>query len=332
MPKLARWSTPGRTPDSNLEAWSARVSEIFRPYVADCTQFYDPTKVNTPRGTPDPMISWTAFPARLLGPDRLRAADSDRNEQDEYCEWSVQKRGGKIVRVTFTTEVPEYFAHLWDTDPDGLLKLYRRLVDPRVKLADLRDGDGDYLPINRWNHPSRSGRIAHLLQASNTLGAAVDLVARATVARRDANGKPVTEQQALIACARLGDPRRHSDPQIAGAVNGAAVGGAEITFANPPGLHLGRPRTAGMVTPDGADAARFWTIERGDPEHTVRARFEVPASKRYVVGDITIGGKPIQLGGQIAERVQVWVKALIKQGNHTPKAIPCGPRRARPCA
>jgi hypothetical protein len=331
VPKLARWNTPARTPDRDPDAWSAKVSEIFRPYVADCTQFYDPTKTSTPKGTPEPMISWVAFPARLLGPDRLRAAENDRSEQDEYCEWSVRKKGGKIVRVTFTTEVPEYFAHLSETDPDSLVKLYRKLVDPRVKLADLRDGDGDYLPINRWNHPSRSGRIAHLLQDTNTLGAAVDLVARATVPRMDANGKQVTEQQALIACARLGDPRRHSDPQIAGAVNLAARGGAEITLADPPGLHLGRPRTAGLVTPDGTDAESFWTIERGDPEHTMRARFEVPASKKYVVGDIAIGGKPIQFGGQVAERVQVWVKAIIKPGNHKPKVIPCGPRRARPC-
>jgi hypothetical protein len=332
VPKLPRWSTPARTPDKNPDAWSARVAEVFRPYVADCTQFYDPTKTSTPKGTPEPMISWVAFPARLLGPNRLKTAENDRNEQDEYCEWSAVKKGGKIVRVTFTTELLEYFEHLWETDQQGLLKLYRKLVDPRVEPGDLHDRDGDYLPINRWNHPSRSGRVAHMLQGSNKLSAAVDLVARATVPRVDASGKQVTEQQALVACAQLGDPRRHSDPQIAGAVNAAARGGAEITLADPPGLHLGRPRTAGMVTPDGTDAARFWTIERGDPEHTVRARFEVPANKRYVVGDITIGGKPIQFGGQVAERVQVWVKAIIKPGSHKPKAIPCGRPKARPCS
>ena len=201
-----------------------------------------------------------------------------------------------------------------------------------MKLSDLRDSEGRYRPINRWNDPSKPGRIAHLLQDTNTLGAAVDLVARATVPRVDARGQPVSEQQALVACADLGEPRRHSDPQIAGAVNTAARGGAEITLADPPGLHLGRPRTAGMVTPDGTDAAEFWTIERGGADHTVRARFEVPPSKNYLVGDITIGGKPIQFAGQLAERVQVWVKAVIKPGPHNPKPIRCGRRKARPCS
>lgn len=332
MPKLAKWSTPGQTPDKHRDAWSATVSKLFTPYVADCAQFYDPTKKSTPSGAPEPMLSWVAFPARLVGPDRFEVAENDRNEQDEYCEWSTFKRGGKIVRVTFTTEIPEYFKHLWETDPDGLVSLYQKLVDPRVKRTDLSDSAGNYLPVNQWNDPSTPGRIAHLVQGTNNLGAAVDLVARATVPRVDAKGKPVTEQQALVACARLGEPRRHSDPQIAGAVNAEARGGAEITFADPPGLHLGKPRTAGMVTPDGADASKFWTIERGGRDHTVRARFEVPARKKYVVGDITIGGAPIKFGGQLAERVQVWVRAIIKSAGHQPKALPCGPRKRRPCA
>jgi hypothetical protein len=330
MPKLARWSTPARTPDAHPDEWSATVSEMFDPYVADCSQFYDPTERNTPAGAAQPMISWLAFPASLVGPNRFVAAENNRMAQDEYCEWSAVKRGGKIVRVTLTTEIPEYFEHLSDTDPNALVALYQKLVDPRVKLSDLRDANRKYMPINRWNHPSQPGRIAHLLQGNNSLGAAIDLVARATVPRAS-GGKPVTEQQALVACASLGDPRRHSDPQIAGAVNTAARAGAEVALADPPGLHLGRPRTAGMVTPDGTDAATFWTIERGTPDHAVRARFEVPANKSYVVGDITIGGKPIQFGGQVAERVQVWVRAIIKPGSHKPAALPCGRRKQRPC-
>ena len=155
---------------------------------------------------------------------------------------------------------------------------------------------------------------------------------RSTVPKIDSGGKAVTEQQALVACGRLGEPRRHSDPQIAGAVNAAARAGAEISFADRPGLHLGPPRTVGMVTPDGADAGKFWKIERGDADHTVRARFEVPASKSYVVGDIKIGGQPIKFGGQVAERVQVWVKAVVKKGNHKPKAKPCGSSGAKPCS
>jgi hypothetical protein len=83
-------------------------------------------------------------------------------------------------------------------------------------------------------------------------------------------------QQQLTGCAGLGEPLRSSDPQIANAVNVAARQGDEIALADPMGLYLGKPVTAGMVAPDGADAGRFWKIERGDAEHTLRARFEVP--------------------------------------------------------
>jgi hypothetical protein len=151
----------------------------------------------------------------------------------------------------------------------------------------------------------------------------VDLVARATVQRID-DGRPVTNQQELVRCSGLGEPLRNSDPQIASAVNVAAGQGDEIAFADPPGLHLGRPLTTGMVTPDGADAARFWKIERGDAEHTLRARFEAPEQRGYVVGDIEIGGRPIKFGAQIADRVQVWVKVVIKPGDHKPKPKRCG--------
>lgn len=295
---------------------------MLRDYVAQFPQFYDRTQEDTPKSATAPMVSWVAFPARLRGPSRMEVADGDRVEQDEYCEWVVEREGGKISRITFTTELPEYYEHLFATDKKALVALYRKLVDRRVTLADLKDSRGRYQRENQWN-TSQPGRIAHLLQRNNNLGAAVDLVARATEQRIDANGKPVRNQQQLVQCAGLGNPFRHSDPQIAGAVNDAARGGAELSFGNPPGLHLGRPITAGMVTPDGADPAKFWRIERGDLNHTLRARFEVPGSKKYKVGDITIGGKPIRFGGQVAQRVQVWVKVIIKPGTHKRKAKRC---------
>jgi hypothetical protein len=328
MPKLARFSTPAREADRHAGAWSAAVSRIFEPHAdGHLPQFYDPTQRNTPPRTPEPMLLWAAFPARLRATipsqeERWRVADGDRNEQDEYCEWSVVRNPArKITRITFTSEVPEYWEHLFATDEQRVVDLYQELVDPRVRLAHLRGPDGGYDPRNRWNS-NRPGRLAHMIQGSNNLGAAVDLVANATVPRAR-NGRPVTNQQELVRCARLGEPLRNSDPQIASAVNAAAREGNEITLADPLGLYLGPPLTAGMATPDGADAAEFWTIERGDREHTVRARFEVPAGHGYVVGDITTGGRPIRFGGQVAERVQVWIKALIRDADHAPRARPC---------
>lgn len=329
MPKLARFSTPARLPDPDPGAWSARVQGIFAAELdPGLPQFYDPTKKSTPAGAAEPMISWAAFPATLRAQgvpqlERWKLADGDRGFQDEYCEWAVERNSArKVKRVTFTTELPEYYEHLNDNAEERLLELYEQFVGRKVPLRDLRNPDKSYRRENKWN-TSRLGRLAHLMSGPNSLGAAVNLVARATVLRVK-NGQLVTNQQELVRCGRLGEPLRNSDPQIASAVNVAASEGNEITLADPPGLHLGRPLTAGMVTPDGFDAAKFWKIERGTPEHTLRARFEVPANRGYLVGDIEIGGRPIQFGGQIAERVQVWVSAVVKNANHKPKPKPCG--------
>jgi hypothetical protein len=328
MPKLARFSTPAKLPDADPDAWNRRLRELMEPYLdGSLPQFYDPTQKNTPASAAHHMVAWVAFPATLRAQvpsqrERWKLADGDRGLQDEYCEWAVTRNSArKITKVTFTTELPEYFEHLNETAPARLLRLYRRLIDSRVELAHLRRSDGGYRRINRWN---RGNRLAHLSSGPNNLFAAIDLVARATVQRTDEDGEPVTNQQQLVVCSGLGEPLRNSDPQIASAVNVAAGQGADIAFDDPPGLHLGRPLTAGMVTPDGADAARFWKIERGTPEHTLRARFEVPKSKGYVVGDIEIGGRPIKFGGQVADRVQVWVQVIVRPGNHQPQPRRCG--------
>ncbi len=328
MPKLDSFSTPAKLPDPNAADWSARVERLFAKSVrADRPQFYDPTKSNTPPGSERPIVSWVAFPAALRASvpsphQRWKLADEDRlSFQDEYCEWTVARSGAKITKVTFTTEVPEYWEHLFETAPDQVVALYQELVDPRVKQADLQDSEGNYQRQNRWNN-IKPGRLAHLIQPASTLSAAVELVAAATVARVK-NGVPVTNQQELVRCAQLGNPLRNSDPQISAAANAAARAGDEVSLADPLGLYLGRPLTSGIRTPDNADAAEFWKIERGHGEHVVRARFEVPANRGYLVGDIEIDGRPVEFGGQIADRVQVTVKPIVKSAHHALEPKPC---------
>jgi hypothetical protein len=327
MAILERFSAPAGMSDPRPAEWSAKVKGIFAHYVGSkFPQLYDPTAKNTPPDAQRPMIPWAAFPADLRATEpsqerRWPLADGDRELQDEYCEWTVERSGGKIAKVTFTTEVPEYWEHLFHNAPAKLLALYRKHVDPRVEFSDLRDSNGNYRRENKWN-TSRPGRLAHMMQRNNTLGAAIDLVANATI-QRVRNGKPVTQQQDLVRCAELGESLRNSDPQIAAAANEAVRSGGEITLADPIGLYLRRPITAGMVTPDDADAAKFWTVERGDARHTLRARFEVPPKHGYAVGDIHIGGRPIEFGGQVAERVQVWISPCIKKGRHKVVPRPC---------
>jgi hypothetical protein len=327
VPKLARFGLPAGLPDQHPDVWNARVKRILvKAGEPELPQFYDPTTASTPATAARPMVMWTAFPATLratVPSPRARWKRADKRAvQDEYCEWAVTRdAAGKITRVTFTSEVPEYFDHLNRRDPAKLRRLYRRLVSPEVQLADLRvRGTRRYNPRNKWN---RGARLAHLTHPSNNLFAAAALVAQATVPRIDADGRIIISQQELTGCAGLGEPLRSSDPQIANAVNVAARQGDEIALADPPGLYLGKPVTAGMVTPDGADAARFWKIERGDAEHTLRARFEVPKARGYAVGDIKIRDRPIEFGAQVAERVPVWVEVIVKAADHTPTPVPC---------
>jgi hypothetical protein len=329
MAILSQFDTPGRLDElSEVHrlAWSETVVGMFDEFTGDFPQFYNPTVENTPAGLPPAAIAWPAFPAQVFrekgpGPERWRHADSSRGLQDEYCEWSVERDDdGKITRITFTTEVPEYWEHVAQNDPDLLLELYHQFVDLRVERDDLLDG-GTYVGGNQWN-TSTEGRLAHFVQRSNTLKAAIQLVAEATILR-ERDGKPVTDRQELVVCGGLGNPFRNSDPQIAEIVNDAASSGDKITLLDPVGLYLDGLQSAGMETPDGADADEFWQVERGAPGHAVRASFAVPEDRDYVVGDIKIDGLPITFGAQVADKVRVRIGAVVKPGEHQPVTRGC---------
>ena len=331
MAIVDRFDTPGRLDELSEDhrlAWSEKVAGMFDQFTGDFPQFYNPTVEDTPSGLTPAPIAWPAFPALVLreeGPGAARwdRADSSRELQDEYCEWSVERgEDGKITRITFTTEVPEYWEHVAQNDPDLLLRLYHQFVDLRVEPDDLFDGE-DYVRRNLWNC-STKGRLAHFVQQSNTLEAAIRLVAEATILRAREDGTPVTDRQELVDCAGLGEPLRNSDPQIAEVVNDAATFGNEITLLDPLGLYLDEFLSAGMETRDGADAAEFWQVERGAPGHAVRASFAVPEDRGYVVGDIKIDGHPIMRGGQVADNVRVRIGAVVKPGDHQPVRRRCG--------
>ena len=324
MAILPRFSTPGNVADSAPDAWSDTVRGVFAGFVAQFPQFYDPTSTDTPDDARVASIVWPAFPGSLRGSaqERLEIADGKRGAQDEYCEWGVERNdAGDITRITFTSEVPEYFEHLFATDPDGLLALYRELIGPTVEAGELEQ-DGAYLRANRWNRTPK-GRPAHLMQFSNNLVAAVQLASEATILRVRPDGTRVTQNQELVECGALGEPLRNSDPQIAAAVNDAAAGGAEITLGDPPGPYIDGLITGGMETPDDADPSDFWKVERGDAGHALRASFEVPDGRDYVVGGIKIDGQPITYGGQLAQRVRVRLDAVVKPANHQPAPQPC---------
>jgi len=322
MAKLAQFSIPANVADPTsgdlTGAWHDMVASIVSEQSAAFPQLYDPTAVDTPANAQLHRIPWHAFPATLnrkTASARARAelADGDRDNQDEYCEWSVERDGEDITKVSFTTEVPEYYSTLAQVDPEALLSLYHELVSPDVLVDELLSG-GEYDPVNAWNRRT-DGPIMHLCQTTNTLGAAIVLAAQATVLRQR-DGIPVTDQQDLVICGGLGGPFRNSDPQIAAAINGLAATGVRLTLEDPIGLYIDRFETAGMRFPNGVDPDECWIAERGDADHTVRARFQLPPGKG-TVSDVTIDGAPIRFGAQLADRVVIRIGAR----SHSPGSL-----------
>jgi hypothetical protein len=141
------------------------------------------------------------------------------------------------------------------------------------------------------------------------LGAEIELAAAATIVR-EVGGQLVTDSQQLIQCGAYGQPERHSDPNIGAAVNELARQKADITLDNPVGLYIEGLSVAGWETPDGSNPLEYWTIARGTPQKTLRAVYEVPDGKHFVVGDIKIGGRRIEFGAQVADFITIKLTGL----------------------
>ena len=250
----------------------------------------------------------------------------------EYCEWHVVRDPdtGKILKVTFSSEPPELWQALFgdriqiaDTvsvkfpgDRDRVLKLYREFVGPDVQMEDLicqeniqsADGTnilalkGQYNPWNKWN---TTHGIVHLNAPPNSLSAEIQLGADSTVLRKNKKGSFISEPGALICCAAYGGPDRNSDPTIGSVVNALARLGAMITLPNPVGLYMDHIDLAGWLAPDNKPIDDCVRIVRGMPGMIERLEVQIPAERGFVVGDIRVGGEPVEYGGQIAECITV---------------------------
>jgi phosphatidylserine/phosphatidylglycerophosphate/cardiolipin synthase-like enzyme len=308
--------------DAQKDQWSQIISNWLdraragRPNSNDGPrgQFFNPLTAPPADDKQVAIIAWNAFPRQIKSTSlsdrqRWRRADSDRNLQDEYCEWSVTRDQitSKITRVTFTCEGPEYWEVLATLNPDKVLGLYKEFVSPAIKREDLFT-NGEYNPFNRFNNSTTRGAM-HLIQPANSLSAEIELGAAATI-RRVRNGTELTGAQELILCSRYGEPGRNSDPFIGEQVNALARQKADITINNPVGLYLHEFNPVGWTTPDSADPREFWKFVRGKDGHFVRAVFEVPLDRGYVVGDIKSDGRKIEFGAQIADFITIKLEGM----------------------
>jgi hypothetical protein len=278
-------------------------------------------------------VTWKAFPRRVMmsalsDTQRWMLADASRDVQDELCEWSVghDPSSRKIRRVCFTCESPEYFRYLARVSPDRLLQIYRQHVSPEVQADELWLLDGRYNPRNRWNSSTCYGAL-HPVHTANTLAAVIELVAAATVVRQ-VDGRILGDGPEIVRAGLAGLPDRDSDPHIAAQVNERARGGARVSLGRPVGPSFEPLLTAGWKTPDGSDPSTYFRFVRGADGHAVRAVYEVPPERGFLVGDITINGRPIQYGGQIADFVRMRLSLVASSGD-CPAALPRAPRSPR---
>lgn len=271
-------------------------------------QFFNPSAIQKAPDLQEKKISWIGCPQGI----KQKTVDASRDLQNEYCEWSVSKEKGKIKRVTFTCESPEYWEFLAKTDPDRLVTLYQTHVNPKAKKKHLFNADGTYRPKNKWNCDTKNGAM-HMIQKDNTLTAAIEAAGAGSMVR-EVNGKIVEEPNELIKAGLYGETRV-SDPLIGVEVNALARKGAQISLKDPVGIYFEPFNPQGWTTPDGSSPASYWKIVRGESETPVRAVYEVPADKGFSVSDITINGKKIKYGAQIAEFVKLKFTCIAQNFN-----------------
>lgn len=351
-----------------LDAWSRAISAWFDQIISNDgakfggfpLQYYNGMNFDPGGIAVEQAVTWNAFPKelqrrygrerafvladRLWPVERYNHPSPDPDDttgtsgvlyrpQEEYCEWHVlrDQDSGRIQRVTFSSEPPEYwqaFAGLvpgsmdppiadqqFPGDRNALLALYRTLVSRDVQMDDLfpaqdtldKEGNvivasGVYNIYNKWN---TTDGIAHLNSPPNSLVAEIQLGADASIRYTDPQGRLLVEPDALIAYARYGGPNRNSDPTIGSTMNALARIGAYVTLRNPVGLYMDHIDLSGWRAPDGGGVTDCVRVVRGLPDMIERLVVEVPASRGFVVSDITIAGTPIRYGGQIAECITV---------------------------
>jgi hypothetical protein len=253
-------------------------------------------------------VEWSAFPTTATGTNQ--EIDDDRFRfQDEYVEWRVERTGGKLKQVTFTTEFPEYYEALAMVGVDALVaaiaavipgakpkasELFGPGVDPAASTPEGRAARfTGFARDNPWNNGSKG--ILCLGQRFNTLGALFNLVGHGAV--------PNTSVASGAICAALGKfcgPARNSDPSIASAVQDLARASRGVSLRDPAGIEMVRltgvwKRGGKQIDiNDASTNSGLWTVTRGGR----RAIFKN-------VANLTVDDDAISTGAQIASRLRV---------------------------
>jgi hypothetical protein len=267
--------------------------------------FDDLAEGTIPEGT---TVNWPAFPR--TAPLSDEQIDRQRlTAQDEYIEWRTERdASGKVTRITFITEFPEYYQALAQVSLETLIAGIREVIpDANPTVRELLGTANDAvtgavrarrfranLGRNPWNNGEKG--ILCLTQGANTLGALLNLLARCGIPRPDQAPGNVCS---LVSGACV--PDRSSDPRVCIAAQNLARGGQGLSLADPAGVKILNLQRSGWQI-DGQSLQindllankGIWKIIRGGR----RAILEVS-------DNLTLDGEPIVTGAQVSRALNV---------------------------
>jgi hypothetical protein len=313
MALLPQFDTPARLRDMPAGSpfysnWSRFISNRIGAVTPGDNggAFYDPTETNV-NVVGEKGLVWQAFPRdtiltlnrddKEVGYIDADATPATRQDQNEYFEWFIDRNGGKIEKVTFTTEFGGYYQEMWNVDPGAVVALYQTLLsNPGIAQSDLESAPGVY---NKFNVYNTTKGIVHLIQGINNLPAAIGLAQGAVRAappfRDNYEARP-----------GLSGARTNVDPRVSFDVHMLVRKGLYVTFKDPVGIYIADWDNSGITKPDGAPApASWWNVVRENGGLVLRVEYEVPPGEGFLVGDLKIGGRRIEYGGQLAEHMAV---------------------------
>lgn len=262
---------------------------------------------------------------------KFQALSLPYRRQDEYCEWYAERENGKIKRIYFTAEPPEYWEFMGHADMSLVQELYAELLhNKHIPPADLvwqqdvyeKQHDhyklayakGDYNGHNKWN--TELGAV-HLTHWANSLGAEVQLASDGSIGWPVAPGPDgKTPPDKLMACAGFGGVNRSSDPRIGAAVFDFARTGLSVALANPIGLYMQPFDLKGLLDPDGNDVGdECLKILRQskDGKRVLRVEISPPDGAKYALGDCKLDGNKLVTGSQIARRITMVLYGVAKK-------------------
>lgn len=315
----AKVSTPGFTTDlsdAGRKAWAAHINRLLHGTPGKPGAIAQATAANV--GVPpallvdgDPalqdgtlQVDWKGYPVRVKQAINKTDAKVDpfldwaidgvtvarATCHEEYLEWRTVKRAdGKIIRVEFTTETPDYWAKLARWEPRKLVELAARFAgeapsavdipmlfgtsaDPFAISASSKAGEALEQAYLRQNG-SIGGRIKgdynngkkammHMAVSANSTSAAVTLAVFAAYPHGKMVGGqkvPLSGPEAIAATPQQAVNCRNSDPTIVGSAIRLAFEGAKIALMESIGLYLlTMPSEIGLTLVDGSPVPDTW--------------------------------------------------------------------------